>query len=493
MNTNFSFLKQFKSCPKMFNGSLDKCRPPAETVAHIKETLPLLAPGKELVSLKRQAVINASYSFKTSFDGFAASGKGLEEAQAEASGLMELTERLSWLNFAYKEAPGYRLASYNELAQEGIPLVDKDYFLANLRDKEAFAHLLPEILALPQKWITAQNLTTSTQLPYPITWHNMIYTSNGLAAGNRLPEALVQAVCEVIERENVCRLFIDERPPRLVDQASIDDPDLLRILNTAREAGIDLTILEIGADLGIPTFCVAGVISEKSDSVISKGVGQGCHLNPKMALIRALTEYFESLSIKQKEFAECGPAFEKIATNLPQNHSGFLATYNRRMLSAYQETIAFDSLPNKAGDDFCADLLYLVETLAQAGYEVSYMDITHPLLKVPAVRVFVPFMRTMISGAIYTPTMAIAQCLAESGNYEAAISHFYNYIQEDPVQQKIFSSPMMMMSIAGGKKHPEKIFSRDFQDYYLKSTKFKDKAAKLFSLLSPLVEAELGL
>ncbi len=492
MNTNFSFLKQFKSCPKTFNGSLDKCRPPAETVARIKETLPLLSAGKQLISEKRQPVINGSYSFKTSFDGFAASGKGLEEAQAEASGLMELAERLSWLNFAYRDAPGYRIASYNELSEEKGPLLSADYFLANLKDKAAYEHLLPEILAMPQKWISAQNLTTSTLEAYPITWHNITYTSNGLAAGNQLPEALVQGICEVIERENVCRLFMDERPPRRIDPASINDTDILNILRAAEEAGISLTILEIGAKLGIPTFCVAGVINNNSDSIISKGVGQGCHLNPKMALIRALSEYFESLSIKKKEFAECGTAFERIAASLPQNHSGFLATYNRHMLEAAKETISFDSLENKASGDFCDDLLYLVKNLAEAGYEVSYIDITHPLLKVPVVRVFVPFMRTMISGAIYTPSMAIAQCLAENGDYQAAIKHFYSFIQEDPVQQKIYASPLMIMSLSGCKAHPERIFSHDFQEYYIKSTKFKDKAAKLFSALSPLLEAELG-
>ena len=76
-------------------------------------------------------------------------------------------------------------------------------------------------------------------LYYPLNWHNILFTSNGLASGNTFEEAIVQGLCELVERENVYRLFVERRVAREIDPDRAWH-DILEELKLDHPSGDDL-------------------------------------------------------------------------------------------------------------------------------------------------------------------------------------------------------------------------------------------------------------
>jgi ribosomal protein S12 methylthiotransferase accessory factor len=122
-------------------------------------------------------------------------------------------------------------------------------------------------------------------------------SSNGLASGNHLPESLCAGMYEVIERDAVSlwssamsrghaplRVDLDHAPGEIVGG----------LVEQIRSSDSDVTLLWNPTDLGVPTF-TAYIWSLNSG--IGTYRGYGCHLDPEIAMIRAITEAAQSRAI----------------------------------------------------------------------------------------------------------------------------------------------------------------------------------------------------
>jgi YcaO-like protein with predicted kinase domain len=128
-------------------------------------------------------------------------GKGIDLASARASGLMEAAE----LYHAETTTLPLRLATYEELRyQHDVVEVDElpqesgSRFQPNLR-------LLwcegSDLLSGENVFVPYEMVHTNYTTPFPDGHGCFTASSNGLASGNRLVEAISQAICEVIERD----------------------------------------------------------------------------------------------------------------------------------------------------------------------------------------------------------------------------------------------------------------------------------------------------
>jgi len=123
-------------------------------------------------------------------------GKGATPVQSEASALMELVERFSF--FSYLEEGSLHYARSGELQGQAL---DFSYLARSLFDRS------PEVRAaarIYQDWplyfTPATNLTRREPVYLPFHWFYLIEEYNGPAAGNCPEEAILQALCEVVER-----------------------------------------------------------------------------------------------------------------------------------------------------------------------------------------------------------------------------------------------------------------------------------------------------
>lgn len=119
-------------------------------------------------------------------------------------------------------------------------------------------------------------------------------TSNGLASGNVLGEALLHGMYEVVERDCLTRSARDagdgrERPVP-VDLATVGDGYLADLLARFRAARVTVTVRHFPNPYGIPTFDAL----IWSDAFPVGFRGSGTHLDARVALSRALTEAAQS-------------------------------------------------------------------------------------------------------------------------------------------------------------------------------------------------------
>ncbi|MFI1768986.1 YcaO-like family protein [Streptomyces sp. NPDC020800] len=116
-------------------------------------------------------------------------------------------------------------------------------------------------------------------------------TTTGLACGNTRDEALLHALCEVVERDV---LFQDEqcggRQRTLIDPGTVDDPYAQELIDRLHAAGMATELALVDGAYGMPV-CLAYLWSEDHPMVFAGG---GCHSSPVIALTRALTEAAQS-------------------------------------------------------------------------------------------------------------------------------------------------------------------------------------------------------
>ncbi|MBU0671774.1 MAG: YcaO-like family protein [Candidatus Margulisbacteria bacterium] len=385
-----------------------------------------------------------------------ASGKGLTPEQSQASAIMEFAERYSWLHFDYKNYDGYTIKTYNEIKKCKIPTVDDSYFLGHFINLHNKAELLEEIKNIPLKWLKGISLLNQKEFYYPLNWHNYTFTSNGLATGNAIEEAILQAMCEVIERENVYRLFGDQQIPNDVEIKSIRNLMIRLVLENAKHSKIEIKIKNISFDFLIPTFVVYGINKADKHGLTYQGCGYGTHPNPEKALIRALSEYFEGYSLLKKIEKDVHIDWSKIIPRLPEKNFGFLALLRPEMLNKSSKTIQMPDIPDLSQPDIKDEIEHILKIMEKHKYNPILLDKTSHHLKIPVVRIFIPGMRNLMVNETHNPHLIMSAAYYEAGDEKKSKEHldsYYNNIS--------FYLPEVRLVT------PKKAFKKDYKETIL--------------------------
>ncbi|SEH00207.1 ribosomal protein S12 methylthiotransferase accessory factor [Nonomuraea solani] len=211
-------------------------------------------------------------------------GKGLTLELARVSAAMEAIE----VSHAEQAVPDLR-APASALPELGYRLTDLDLARPSLVSDR-----------LPLDWTAARWLRSGRATWVPLDyvrisslvgpgWTVPLFrsSSTGLAGGNSRDEAIVHALCEIIERDAVARshdLPFDRRP--WLDLGTVGDPGCRWLLERYRSGSNAVFVFDATHDLGVP--CYEAHIWSPSLPVLFRG--SGCHLDPAVALSRALTE-----------------------------------------------------------------------------------------------------------------------------------------------------------------------------------------------------------
>ncbi|MCP3805210.1 YcaO-like family protein [Allokutzneria sp. A3M-2-11 16] len=215
-------------------------------------------------------------------------GKGLTRAAAKVGAAMEAIE----LWHAERVEPDL------PEAEAGAAAPGLGYRMRDL-DRSPRTCLNP---ALRLRWNRARRLDGSGETRVPTAclrldgrvrpeWTPPVFagTTNGLASGNTLDEAIRHGLTEVIERDAVARHQRSGlRPPRLrLD--TVDGP-AAGLLARFADAEVEVLVEVLDGPCGVP--CFGARIFSEAFPVYSRGYG--CHLDPQTALCRALTEAAQS-------------------------------------------------------------------------------------------------------------------------------------------------------------------------------------------------------
>jgi ribosomal protein S12 methylthiotransferase accessory factor len=225
-------------------------------------------------------------------------GKGITDAAAQASAVMEAAE------VATAERSDFRLvtASVDDLVSHGrachlLEALIRRGKATPARDEkitwlEGFDLLMGIPVFVPSEAVTLDH--TALESRY---WRS----TDGLASGNLLVEAVLHGLCERVERD-ACSIWLlrsdAEVKRRCVDPLAFEDEALTALTDKITRAGMHLRLFDITTNVGVPVLFAT--VSPPPDSDMRKwkhfdlASGSGCHPLPARAAIRAVTEAVQS-------------------------------------------------------------------------------------------------------------------------------------------------------------------------------------------------------
>lgn len=337
-------------------------------------------------------------------------GKGTTDAHARASAVCEAIERYCGIRSQYDQIS----ASYRQMKSDYGDRVFHPRQLALFSDRqyanrntwnadqpETGYHRVPEPFDDERKvaWAGAWSLSRETMCYVPAAYcyygHRddgpiaVIGDSNGSAAGNTLEEAVLQGLMEVVERDCVALWWYNMICFPQVDLASFNDPYVFQLLDYYRRIDRELWVLDITSDLGIPTFVgVSRRTDQEAEDIV---IGLGSHLDPRVALTRALTEVNQFLPAVLQRHPDGStrywfPDREAIhwwKTAKLADHP-YLAPAKDTTPRKWQD------YPPATGDDMLEDITRCRKNIEAAGLEVLTMDMSQPDIELSVAKVIVP-------------------------------------------------------------------------------------------------------
>ncbi|MGW4897580.1 TOMM precursor leader peptide-binding protein [Kitasatospora sp. NPDC004240] len=350
-------------------------------------------------------------------------GKGRTEIQAKVSAMCEAVERYSgvWRG----DRPTVE-ASFAELGPErAVPMADLLLFSERqYREAEQWNHtdsgrlqMVPQPCDPDQRisWTAAWSLTEERErlIPAVYTWFghpdlyefDLCYTDgNGHAAGNTLEEAILQGFCELVERDAVSLWWYNRIPRPGFDLDSLGDPYITTLREYYASIDRDLQVLDITTDLGVPAFVA---VSRRLDRPVEDVVlGFGAHLDPRIAVVRALTEanqFLPSVSMRNPDgstfYWEEDPQTLEWLQNVRVEEEPWL----RPNPALSVRTLADHPLTHSG--DAATDVRHCVELARRHGHEVLVVDQSPPDIELHVAKVVVPglrhFWRRLGPGRLY--------------------------------------------------------------------------------------------
>jgi ribosomal protein S12 methylthiotransferase accessory factor len=215
-------------------------------------------------------------------------------------------------------------------------------------------------------------------------------TTNGLASGNHVLEAISAGLCEVIERD-ATRLWHSrgshERAARRLALHTVDDQDSRVLLEHLADRSMAVAIWDITSDIEVASFlCRIRENPDNTRSNLAAFWGTGCHVHRGVALSRAITEAVQARltyiagsrdDLRLHHFAEASDRpFLDLAKDL----------WEERF-----EQRRFAQIPSATFPSLEEDIQFLVARLRTAGIQsVIVVDLTQEQIAIPVVRVIVP-------------------------------------------------------------------------------------------------------
>jgi ribosomal protein S12 methylthiotransferase accessory factor len=337
-------------------------------------------------------------------------GKGSTAEQGEASALMEAIERYSGIfrgdeirvTRRFKDFPSGEAVPPNKV----LLFSDAQYRRqqAPMPDSDDMQTPAPFDQSGKIEWSPVWSLRDKRFKYLPTTLLYFFYRgpaafladSNGCAAGNTLEEAIVQGFLELVERDAYAIWWYNRLQRAEVDLSQFDDSYIRDLQNQLADTGRRLWVLDVTSDLGIPTFVAVTHWMQNGQENIE--FGSGAHFDTRIALLRALTELNQFLSIGLMGGGSGEKSSLDGSTPLRLRDHPYLTPSGAPPVRPGFGP-KFDHLDTREQVTAC------VRLAKRAGLDFLVLDQTRPDIEVPVVRVIVPglrhFYRRFAPGRLY--------------------------------------------------------------------------------------------
>ena len=381
---------------KAFRNGTDRTVPPEQTVARMRPLLPAMGitrladvTGLDVVGIPTVCAVRP-----LSRNLVVSQGKGLTLAAAQASAIMECSEM--W--HAQRHVHPLRWGSVDEVAATA-PVADVDRML--LWDEQGSPHgrqfwWVPsyDLLGGTRRWVPYEAVHCDGRLPKASGEDLFVRGSNGLASGNSALEAVLHALYELVERDQIAdweALGVPEQAGRRIDPATVLEPGCRDLIARFAAAGIEPMLFDLTFGFGLPTFtCVLRQPPGQLGTPRTYGQGWGTHCMPEIALARALTEaaQYRCTIISGARDDYSRESFAEVFYNSEVLGRGDVLAAESTALRD------FACVRGPSHPTLNEDLEHVLSALRAGGItEVDVVDYTDPDLDVAVAKVVVPGLR----------------------------------------------------------------------------------------------------
>ncbi len=370
--------------PKEFVYGTHRAMPPEQTLARIRPHLPAAGVTRvaDITGLDTVGVHVAVAMRPTSSTLAVEGGKGATFEAAMTSAAMEAIERFVAEDTALPVEHGLVAEVADRLPHPA------EEFQLNRSFRVSQHRVYPWTpmwdIATQRSFLVPSSLVGLPTIATRQLIHAWTPGSNGLASGNHLPEAICAGLYEVIERDaTACWDAAARRgaPALRISPETLQGDAVRTVLEQLDRAEVDPVILWRPTEIDVP---VAEVFLLDRTGRTGVYKGYGCHLDPEIAVVRALTEAVQGRTIfvagaRDDQFR---PTYE--ASRRSQ-------VFTPDALVGAHRTVSIDDVPDRATPTFHGDIAVLIELLGRAGFpHVLARELDCERFEVSVARVLVP-------------------------------------------------------------------------------------------------------
>jgi putative methanogenesis marker protein 1 len=348
-------------------------------------------------------------------------GKGTTTADAHAGAIMEAIERHAGEYCSYPKIFG----NYKEISASTTCVDPNDVIVPAYHNNSEFLGL---------EWVPGFDLINFEEVYVPLNFVQcphvplqgsppFMSSSNGLASGNNLEEAVCHAMCEIIERDSqaisMAKTELGPMVRRITGVQRSDDiarfrrqielTDLprraTRIISKIRDAGIEIILHDYSTTASIATICCT-LIDSNSSGIANAHGGVGAHPDSRVALLRAITEACQSR-------VSCIQGGREDLEAVMKNYVRYDAA---DILKIFKDNIKikFSDIPTTYNIDIKDDIYLMLESLPKSGIDqVIAFDMTRENVGIPVVRIVMPRAETWPIFRLHTGRARFGDRVAE--------------------------------------------------------------------------------
>jgi ribosomal protein S12 methylthiotransferase accessory factor len=210
--------------------------------------------------------------------------------------------------------------------------------------------------------------------------------SNGCAAGNTREEALVQGLCELVERDATGIWWYNRIRRPAIDIDDLDGPDWDATRAFYRKEGREVWLLDLTNDVRVPTVVAVSRFPDREEEEIL--VGLGAHLDVRMAAMRAVSEMNQMFSAL--DVFRSGTGLNAALVSWLSDATIANQPYLAPAADAPRRRSDFDDM---SGADIVDDIHALRRAVEARGMTVLACDQTRADVGLPVVKAVVPGLR----------------------------------------------------------------------------------------------------
>ncbi|BFN37255.1 YcaO-like family protein [Fidelibacter multiformis] len=354
---------------------------PEETIRRIQQTLILEDFSPEIVSENNIGGLFSVLIADKHSERFMANGKGISRELALASAYGEFMERFMTRFFFYdlwltKDGPVPWVYDKNEIwtskPESLLKNLKKFYPMSILQSKSCY-----DINQSPSEepfCFLPFHTRHGEQLFLPVSYWRELYTSNGLAYGNNIYEARVQALCEIIERHVKYRVIRKGLSLPSVSPEKLKNPEIFyRAQSLLSDVGLQCKLLDASLGMNYPVMAFLIYTPDQQEAFLSFGA----HPDQEIAIERTIAEAFQGRNPREdtQDFLNIVSDDTKL-TGLPENleshfinSTGILHTNIFKPPSSLSSTFcSFHGTSEKEWDHLC-------DIVEKTGFTILTRDI----------------------------------------------------------------------------------------------------------------------